>query len=98
MSSQYEQRKNKRDEICRQSENEDVSCKNCKFFKGQAKSSFYCFSHAIYVRSGDVCDTFAEKPKPALKPTITEVLSQARKTSNFRQSYLSELKAGAYRV
>lgn len=98
MASQWEKQKAKRAELCRQSENDDVSCKNCKFFKKQTKSSFYCLSHSIYVRSIDVCNTFDEKQKPALKPTITEVLAQARKTSNFRQSYLSALKAGAYRV
>ena len=33
-----------------------------------------------------------------LKLTVSEVLAQARKTSNCRETYLAALKAGAYRV
>lgn len=40
----------------------------------------------------------ATPKKTTEKPTIAEVLVQARKTSNFRESYLAALKAGAYRV
>lgn len=98
MPKQYEQRKNKRAELCRQSDNENVSCKKCEFVKKFPKSVFYYTRYSIYVRAIDVCGTFAEKPKPVLKPTIVEALAQARKTSNFRQSYLSALKEGAYRV
>lgn len=98
MPSQYERRESKKAELCRQSDNDEVSCKNCKFFKRQTKTSFYCFNHSIRVRTIDVCDMFAEKPKPVLKPTLAEVRMQARKAPNFREAYLSALKAEAYRV
>lgn len=40
----------------------------------------------------------ATPKKTTEKPTLAEVLAQARKTSNFRETYLAALKAEAYRV
>ena len=98
MNKQYEQRKSKKAKICRESDNANVSCQNCKYFKRHTKSVFYCFGHSIFVRKMQVCNTFIAKQKPDLPPTIAEVLAQARKTSNFREAALSALKAGDYCV
>ena len=40
----------------------------------------------------------ATAKKTTEKPTLAEVLVQARKAPNFREAYLTALKAGAYRV
>lgn len=98
---QNEKRKIKKNLICSDATDKATACPNCKHFKRLPDSIFYCTLHSLRVRKADVCKSFSNKKMEVKKkplPTLLEIRDAAKQTDNFKQSYLTALNNGEYRV